>query len=144
VAAAWLGVGALIGGPGTLVLGAVTHLLVAAVWGAVFGMLGGARLAGGANPAAGIAYGTVVWVLMSQLVLPVVDPVMEQRVAIFAPWWWFGLHLVFGLVVAQVARCSMPRSPARGPNPSRNPRRRPPVLAGPAAGPDPRPVHRGG
>lgn len=94
IAALVLGVQALIGGMGTLMIGLVIHLVFSVVLGAIF-----AGLIGAMAPAKafgfGIAYGITVWAAMTFGLLPWTNPTMAARVAM-TPGSWFVLHLIFG------------------------------------------------
>lgn len=119
VAATWLGVGALIGGGGTVVLGVVTHFVNSIVWGIVFGLLmsrfgllmSRSRNAG-MSLIAGFIWGMVVWVVMTWVVLPWIDPTMAARVAVQPVWWWL-LHVIYGVVLGAALVVIGSAKPAR-------------------------------
>lgn len=98
IAATFVGVEAIIGGAGTILIGAVTHLIVAAAWGAIFGL----ALPADSTPTAaygwGLAFGVGVWLVMSFVALPIFNSVMADRVALYSGM-WFAYHLVFGVVL---------------------------------------------
>lgn len=97
IAALIFGVDAILGGFGVLLTGLVIHVLTSAVLGAVFGVLIGDRARSVSNSAVGgLLFGAVVWFVMSFLVLPWANPVMDARTELM-PIEWFLYHLVFGL-----------------------------------------------
>ena len=88
-------------GAGLVALGAVLHLLTAALLGVVFtGFLARGRR-GVPAVLSGIAYGCAVFVLMTFVVLPVVDSALVSRVAVM-PGVWLAAHVLFGLGVGSV------------------------------------------
>jgi hypothetical protein len=97
IAATFLGVNAIIGGFWVLLLGVLIHLSVSAGWGVVFGALA-RRLGVGASTALGGIYGLAVYLLMTFLVLPWIDPVMRARVEVTMTSFLIA-HLVFGIAL---------------------------------------------
>jgi hypothetical protein len=95
IAATFFGVDALVGGAGVLAAGLVFHLVISAFFGLLFAAL---TVRPKSTPVAffgGLAYGIGIWALMTFLVLPFVNPVMAQRVALmFTPW--LLAHAVYG------------------------------------------------
>ena len=58
---------------GPALLGLVVHLLWAALWGMIFGLIArGLRLAGGVAMLSGLGYGVLVMLVMSFIVVPIV------------------------------------------------------------------------
>ncbi len=94
IAATLYGVDALLGGIGVTFVGVLVHLALAACFGWVFAMYTW-RLNPGWSFLAGLAAGGAGWFLMTFLILPWADPVMQARVALI-PGWWFIDHLIFG------------------------------------------------
>lgn len=84
---------------GPVILGILLHLLVAAAWGVLFGLLA-YGLSTGATLAAGATFGVVVWLVMFQVVMPIIGlggmartaPVSTNLVE----------HVAFGLTVGFV------------------------------------------
>lgn len=102
VAATWLGVDALIGGAWTVVIVVATHFGNSIAWGIVFGLLmsrPSRRPNVGVTVVAGFIWGMVVWVVMTWLTLPGIDPTMAARVAVQPVWWWWVLHAIYGVVL---------------------------------------------
>lgn len=95
VAATWYGVPALVGGPLVIAVGIATHLAGAALLGIAFAGLGRGRRARTAA-GYGLVFGVAVWAVMTHVVLPLVNPVMRDRVVGLTPGWWLVQHLVFG------------------------------------------------
>lgn len=96
VAASLLGVRALVSGPGAIVLGAVLHLFVSAFWGIIFASLIRRSTPPSIASWEGILFGVAVWAVMTFVALPVLDPVMEARVAL-SPVAWLFAHIVYGV-----------------------------------------------
>lgn len=99
VAAVWYGIDALIGGEGIVGMGVITHLVVSMVLGVVFAAYGPRRGGAAVTVVGGLAYGTLVWAVFSWVLLPLVDPIMHERVRLF-PSAWYVLHLVFGALLS--------------------------------------------
>lgn len=101
IAALWRGAPALLGGAPTIALGVGTHLVTAALLGGIFASL----LGRGARPRAalglGLAYGAVVWAVMTFAVVPAFDPVLARRLALM-PVWWLSAHLAYGALLMRV------------------------------------------
>lgn len=91
----FMGVDALIGGADIILLGLVTHFLVAAGWGIVFSLLTRRLTELGPILTAGLIFGLAVWLIMTYAVLPWANPVMAARVAV-VPLTWMIVHLGFG------------------------------------------------
>lgn len=92
-------------GLGPVLWGLVVHLAIAAA----LGVLYAAIVANVANKdqdpvievSAAIVFGLVVWIVMTFLVMPVVDPFMRSRVSGFSTA-WFGAHVVYGAMLGLV------------------------------------------
>jgi len=99
IAASFIGPRALVGGPSTVVLGLFLHFVVAAVWGALFGVLLPRDIGGG--PALSYALGAAFVVLlgMTFVALPLFDPTMRARVPLYWGSWFFG-HVLYGIGLA--------------------------------------------
>lgn len=78
------------------VLGIGTHLVVGAVFGVVFAALMRRVTSPGVQIAAGLAYGAIVFLVMTYLVLPWANPVMFSAID---AGWFFLYHLAFGLTL---------------------------------------------
>ena len=98
-AALFMGVRAIVGGPGSLLLGVVIHLLVGGVLGGIFAVLLGDRRPGALVILLGIAYSLAILLAMTFIVLPAVNPVMAARVRVI-PWTWLLAHVVYGVCLA--------------------------------------------
>jgi hypothetical protein len=101
IAATFLGVGALIGGIGAVVLGFFAHVTMSLLTGGIFGALISSEASRGVIVGLALAYGVLLWAAMTFLVLPIVNEVMLERVMV-GPVWWFVLHLIYGLVLGLV------------------------------------------
>lgn len=121
IAATFLGVDALVGGAGAVILGVIVHLIVSAILGLIFAFLTPRIISASSDFGLGIVFGVVVWAVMTFIVLPLINDVMRDRVALM-PFAWFIEHLVFGGSLALTPyfeRISAPeayrRAIARGP-----------------------------
>jgi hypothetical protein len=120
IGAAFRGPEALLQGPGTIVLGVVLHLIVSAVFGVLFAMLVRRDTPRGIAVLAGVAFALGVFVLMTFVVVPVVNPVMANRVSMM-----IGTVLVmhvlygFGLGLAPMLRRRFARRPPAMLSPTR-------------------------
>jgi hypothetical protein len=103
IGAAFRGPEALIQGPLTIVWGAVLHLVVSASFGVLFATLVRRDTPGGIATLAGIAYGLGLFVLMSFVVVPVVDPVMSNRVSMMIGT-VLVMHVLYGVGVGLTPR----------------------------------------
>lgn len=99
VAGVYLGVNTLLGDGGVVLIGALTHLMVASGWGIVFAVLTRGRIESSLALVLGVVYGAAVWIAMSYLVLPWANRMMLDR-ANFAMGWFFVYHLLFGMALA--------------------------------------------
>lgn len=97
VGAAFVGADALVGGAGVVVYGLVLHLLASVAFGVLFAA-GARRTSASTSGAAlgGLAYGLVILVLMTYVVLPLVNPTLRERVVLM-PGAWFTHHVLYGL-----------------------------------------------
>jgi hypothetical protein len=99
VAALYFGPDAVGAGTLPIVLGASTHLAVAAFWGMVFGAI--VRRSGnvGSSLLSAFAFGAVVWGFMTYLVIPWANTTLYATV-MQMQLYWLALHLVFALGLA--------------------------------------------
>lgn len=95
----YFGVDTLLGDAGVILLGMLTHLVTASVWGVVFAVITKGRLRMASALLAGLLYGAAVWLVMTYFVLPWANEVMFERVSI-AMGWFFVYHLVYGATLA--------------------------------------------
>src|SRR5579883_1541316 len=82
--------------------GVIIHLVVSALWGILFATIIPRRISPWEAYLGGLLFGIGVWIAMTFLVLPTVDPTMRARVALM-PGTWFLLHLAFGAFVSVAA-----------------------------------------
>lgn len=99
VSGVYLGVDTLLGNGGVVLLGIVTHLVVASFWGAVFTLVTRGRLRFQVAFGTGLFYGAGVWLVMTYLVLPWADRTMFDRVNLSMGWFFF-YHLLFGAALS--------------------------------------------
>jgi hypothetical protein len=117
VAATWLGLGALLGGPEVVLLGLLTQVVVAVAWGVVFSLFVRDDTDTVVAVAIGLVWGAASWLIMVWGVLAAADPVLYARVAL-DPWPWLVAHLLFGATLGAtpwaeraVARWRLARRP---------------------------------
>jgi hypothetical protein len=103
IGAAFRGPEALIKGPFTLVFGIVLHLVVASAFGVLFATLVRRDTPATIATIAGFAYGLGLFVLMSFVVVPVVDPVMSNRVSMMIGT-VLTMHVLYGFGVGLAPR----------------------------------------
>jgi uncharacterized membrane protein YagU involved in acid resistance len=89
------GVNALIGGHGVALVGLISHLVFSGVVGAIFALMTRGTESIGPAFVGGLAFGIMVWAVMTYLVQPWANPTMNDRVEL-TQGWWFIEHLVFG------------------------------------------------
>jgi hypothetical protein len=95
LAATFWGVNALIAGPIVPIVGTIFHLCVSAGLGVIFATLTRPRTPDGSALLGGVIYGIGVWVVMNYLVMPWINPTMNERMN-FEPGWFFLSHIAFG------------------------------------------------
>jgi hypothetical protein len=98
IAGALFGADALTGGGGVLLAGAIIHMMASAAFGIIFAALVPRTTGGGGALALGIIYAIAVWVVMTYLVVPIVNPTMSVRIPVMAGAFWFE-HVIFGAVL---------------------------------------------
>src|SRR5437870_4521438 len=81
IGAAFRGPEALISGPVTIVWGVVLHLAVSAAFGVLFATLVRRDTPRGIAVLSGVAFALGIFVLMAFVVVPVVNPVMANRIS---------------------------------------------------------------
>ena len=101
IAATWYGLEALLGGPGVIAVGFVTHFLVAIFWGVLFAWLANRDLNYAAAAGSAMFYGFLVWLFMTYAFLPWVNPTLAIRVNTMPVAWFLG-HLLFALPLVAV------------------------------------------
>lgn len=99
--ATFVGVEALLGGPGPVALGIALHLCMSVLLGVVFAAIVGRDPARSFAAFAGVLYGVAVLLVMTFLLTPVVDPVLRERIPMMRGAWVIQ-HVLFGLGVAWV------------------------------------------
>lgn len=95
VAAGVLGVGALQADAAAVIAGVLVHLGVASLLGLVYAAAVRARPTLGGAFFAGLVYGSLVFVVMGLLILPVANPVMYDVTRRMLEW-FFVFHLFYG------------------------------------------------
>jgi hypothetical protein len=98
IGATFQGPEALVRGAGTVALGLVVHLLVSAGFGVLFATLVRRDTPLGVGMLAGVAYAMALFVLMTFIVVPVVNPVMSNRVSMMVGTTLI-MHLLYGIGV---------------------------------------------
>jgi uncharacterized membrane protein YagU involved in acid resistance len=92
------GVGALVSGHGVALVGLICHLVFSGILGAIFALMTRGTETLGPALVGGLAYGVMVWAVMTYLVQPWANPTMNDRVALIQGW-WFIEHLVYGAML---------------------------------------------
>jgi hypothetical protein len=99
IAAQWLGVDALLGGIGVVLLGLATHLVLSAIFGIIFAAFTHGPKFVGTALAGGIVWGFFIWLFMTYLVLSWSNPTMSSRLVLM-PVWWVLANLMYGCMLA--------------------------------------------
>ncbi len=47
----------------------------------------------------GLGLSIVFWFLSTRLLLPLFNPIMQERVVLAAPGWWAAFHIIFGIAL---------------------------------------------
>src|ERR1041385_7034279 len=92
------GVAALQGDTKALVAGMIPHLGASVFYGILFSFCVSRPTPLGIALLYAMIYSVLIWIGMTYLVLPLVNPLMQEREAL-QPGWWFGSHLVFGVLL---------------------------------------------
>jgi hypothetical protein len=98
ISASFYGRDALQGGFWIVVIGLIVHLAISVFYGVVFALAERHRASLKHAGRDGLIYGVVVWAVMSLVVLPLLDPIMNADFAPLAGW-WFLYHLIFGAML---------------------------------------------
>lgn len=101
IAATALGSAAATGAAGTVLLGVAIHLVTACAFGVVYAYLASRNVTVTTDVLVGLAYGAVVYMFMSWVVLPWANPILLATVHRV---WFFVAHLAFGVTLALVAQ----------------------------------------
>lgn len=102
IAATFYGKDAMTGG-GPLIVGLVMHMMNAMVFGVIFAWIAGRRLPAMQALMAGVAFGVAIWAVVTFGGLPMLNPMMRERVAMMAVA-WFMAHVAFGIGVGSAPR----------------------------------------
>src|SRR5690606_27353730 len=95
VAAAATGLPALVGDGATVSAGLGLHAALSALYGLLLGLVLPRRGGVGAALVTGVAWGAVLWLVGTWVLLPIFNEVQLDRVRL-VPWSWLAAHLVFG------------------------------------------------
>jgi uncharacterized membrane protein YagU involved in acid resistance len=95
IGATFFGVEAIIGGLSVILAGLLTHYLLSVLFGVIFASLTKSEFTVFISFWEGIIYGVGIWSVMNYIVLPILNPTMNDRVAL-SPSSFFLEHLVFG------------------------------------------------
>lgn len=95
IAATFYGKDAMAGG-GPLLVGLMVHMMNSMVFGVIFAWLAGRERAPLPALMAGVAFGVAIWAVMTFGGLPMLNPMMRERVAMM-PLAWFVAHVAFGM-----------------------------------------------
>jgi len=81
---------------GPVLVGLMIHMVVSAVYGAIYGTLARPRWSGGALLGWGVVYGLVIWAL-AYLLLPLVNPLMSKAMREgMQPFLFAAEHVIYG------------------------------------------------
>jgi uncharacterized membrane protein YagU involved in acid resistance len=94
----FFGVSAVLGGPELAALGVFMHLFTGAVLGMIFAVLVSPLETARQAFWEGVIFGVLVWLVMSYLILPLLNPTMAERVAVVSGW-WFLCHVAYGTLL---------------------------------------------
>jgi hypothetical protein len=97
IAATFYGKDAMAGG-GPLLVGLMVHMMNSMVFGVIFAWIAGSRRAALPALMAGVAFGIAIWAVTTFGGLPMLNPMMRERVAMM-PVAWFIAHMAFGMGV---------------------------------------------
>ena len=89
---------ALVGGAGVMLTGLFLHAVASLIFGTLFSIAVVRRPHLAPTLVVGIAYGLLILLFMTYVVLPYANPMMRQRV-VATPGSWFFSHVAFGLGV---------------------------------------------
>jgi hypothetical protein len=107
----WAGPLVILGGAGYALGGLLTHMMFAAVTGAVFGLILPRGAGWGAALIGGLLYGAVIWVMMAFIGLPLLNSTMSARVNMMqGSFFWEHLLYGFGLSFTPLLRRSFTRA----------------------------------
>lgn len=87
-------------------LGLGIHMVMGAIFGVIFAAMARRMASYGVRLAAGLAYGAIIFLVMTYLVLPWANPLMAVGIE---PGWFFLAHLAFGFTLGAL----MPRRAVR-------------------------------
>ena len=90
-------------GDGPLIVGLMIHMMNSIVLGMIFAWIAGRRLPAVQALMAGVAFSLAIWAVMTFGGLPMLNPIMRERVAMM-PVTWFIAHLAFGMGVGSAPR----------------------------------------
>ncbi len=103
---------ALAPGPWPAFWGFVLHLTIASAFGVLYAAITGTTRQDPLVVVAGaIVYGLLVWLVMTFLVMPVIDPFMRVRVSDLSMA-WFSAHVVYGALLGVIPQVRESRAPA--------------------------------
>jgi hypothetical protein len=112
IGATFVGEEALVGGAGTLLYGFFLHVLVAAAFGVVFALILRRNTTPGVAFLYGLAYAVAVMLVMTYLVTPIGNPVLNARIPMMSGSWIFE-HLLYGAGISLVPVLRRRRAPQR-------------------------------
>jgi hypothetical protein len=116
IGATFVGPSALVGGPMMIAWGLCLHLATSVSLGTLFVRLASRESRPGSTMLVGAALALGALVLMTFVVLPVVNPTMRVRVALWPAAWAFG-HLLFAVALAVAGvQAAVPRRSSRSSN----------------------------
>jgi hypothetical protein len=95
IAASLMGVEAQTGGAAPILLGLVLHLVVSSLLGIFFAFVATPVKSLANYLGFGILYGFALWVVMTYMGLPILNPILGESIQ-YMTYQWFFAHLIFG------------------------------------------------
>jgi hypothetical protein len=95
------GSNAILGGFAATIIGLIMHVAIAAVLGIMFSVLLPNRISSSNAIRAGIVYGFLIWIVSTYIGMPILNPVMSERMAL-TPALWFFSCILFGALLGTV------------------------------------------
>ena len=110
----WAGPMVILGGAGYALGGLLTHMMSAAMTGAVFGLILPRGIGWGGALIGGLVYGAIIWVVMAFVGLPLLNSTMSARVNMMqGSFFWEHLLYGIGLSFTPLLRRSLTHAPHR-------------------------------
>jgi hypothetical protein len=99
--AIFFGSTAILGGAGPTLVGIGLHVVIAMALGIVFSLLLPSRTMTANAVRAGVAYGFLLWIVSTYIAMPLLNPVMSDRMAL-TPALWFFACIFYGALLGTI------------------------------------------